>query len=259
MFTHNNSKSENAFLHPPPPAFRHHLCFELNACPHHINLYRRQRESAASGRSTMLRRCIVQRYWFYDLHAKELTENYHLRKPDISESYTRQSQALDRVTKDTPPAELSPFEHALKQAVTPISDTLPVPRHADPCYLSVNGESIPQSWKFLPNNQMYEHLENCHLRWKLHPFQSLISEHPSGYMEPLGPVKGNEDLPYAVLRTHMGKLPLVMRFRVKYVDSSPFFRGGRGEFSRLHSPQPRMPQLHLTHPRTATASPLFRS
>ena len=63
---------------------------------------------------------------------------------------------------------------------------------------------------------MYEHLQNSHLKWGLHPFDGLISPHPSGYMEPLGPVSGNEDLPYAIHRTEIGKLPLQIKLRGNY-------------------------------------------
>ena len=165
----------------------------------------------------MLRRTVNKSHWFWDLYHKEQTENLHHKRPEISETYTRLSQGLERIDAKTPDTELSPFEYALKQAVLPISDALPVPRNIDPCYLSVNGEPVPQSWKFLPNQQLYEHIQNSHLQWKLHPFESIISPNPSGYLEPLGPVQGNEDLPYAVIRTHMGKLPLTMQFKSQYV------------------------------------------
>eukprot|EP01061_Rhynchopus_euleeides_P034734 TRINITY_DN58616_c0_g1_i1.p1 TRINITY_DN58616_c0_g1~~TRINITY_DN58616_c0_g1_i1.p1 ORF type:complete len:224 (+),score=29.86 TRINITY_DN58616_c0_g1_i1:68-739(+) len=168
----------------------------------------------------MLRRTAANCHWFWSLYQKELSENLHHKRPEISSAYTRLSQGLDRIEPTTPNSELTPFEYALKQAVLPISDALPVPRSVDPCYLSVNGEPVPQTWKFLPNQQLHEHLCNTQLRWQLHPFEKLISPNPSGYMEPLGPVVGNEDLPYAVVRTPLGKLPLTMRFRSHFRFSS---------------------------------------
>eukprot|EP01064_Diplonema_japonicum_P010829 TRINITY_DN18060_c0_g1_i1.p1 TRINITY_DN18060_c0_g1~~TRINITY_DN18060_c0_g1_i1.p1 ORF type:complete len:250 (+),score=31.92 TRINITY_DN18060_c0_g1_i1:80-751(+) len=164
----------------------------------------------------MLRRSTPRAYWFFDQWNKESTENYHMKKPDISETYTKISQGLERITPDTPDSDLSPLELALKKSVVPISDALPVPRNVDPAYLSLNGEPVPQSYKFLPNDQLYEHILNSGLQWKMHPFENIISPHPSGYLEPLGPVKGNEDLPYTVLRTQIGKLPILMRYRQNY-------------------------------------------
>eukprot|EP00755_Sulcionema_specki_P022086 Sspe_Gene.75656::Locus_47266_Transcript_1_2_Confidence_0.667_Length_819::g.75656::m.75656 len=161
----------------------------------------------------MLRRCLPRRYWFFDQWRKEMTEGLHHKETVVSPTYTRLSQELEGISKDTPDSELTPFQQALKRAVTPISDALPVPRSIDPCYLSVNGEPVPQSFKFLPNNRYYEHVVNSHLPWKLHPFEKLISPHPSGYMEPLGVVPGNEAMPYSMMRTPIGKLPIYMKYR----------------------------------------------
>eukprot|EP01062_Namystynia_karyoxenos_P023292 TRINITY_DN18992_c0_g1_i1.p2 TRINITY_DN18992_c0_g1~~TRINITY_DN18992_c0_g1_i1.p2 ORF type:complete len:250 (+),score=91.32 TRINITY_DN18992_c0_g1_i1:81-752(+) len=168
----------------------------------------------------MLRRTCARRYWFYDQWRKELTEQLHIKAPEVSEAYTHTSQAMARVTRDTPDEELTDFERALKRSITPISDALPVPRSIDPCYLSVNGEPVPQTYKFLPNRKYYEHLCNCKLRWALHPFEKLVSPHPSGYMEPLGPVPGNEDMPYTTTRTPIGKLPITLNFRAGYTSQA---------------------------------------
>eukprot|EP01060_Flectonema_neradi_P009416 TRINITY_DN16711_c0_g1_i1.p1 TRINITY_DN16711_c0_g1~~TRINITY_DN16711_c0_g1_i1.p1 ORF type:complete len:241 (+),score=21.64 TRINITY_DN16711_c0_g1_i1:52-723(+) len=164
----------------------------------------------------MLRRTGRRLHWFLDQWNQEQTENLHLKQPEISETYTRISQGLERITPSTPDSELDEIELALKRAVLPISDALPVPRSIDPYYLTVNGEDIPQTFKFLPNKELYEHLVNSQMQWKLHPFESLISPHASGYMEPLGPIKGNEDLPYAIHRTEIGKLPLQIKMRRNY-------------------------------------------
>ncbi|KAJ9440174.1 hypothetical protein DIPPA_03959a, partial [Diplonema papillatum] len=161
----------------------------------------------------MLKRTRPRLYWFFDQWNKEQTENYHNKAPEISMTYTKASQQIERITPQTPDNELTDFELALKKAVTPISDALPVPRNIDPCYISVNGEPVPQSYKFLPNDRYYQHIVNSHVQWKLHPFINLVSPHASGYLEPLGPVEGNNELSYAVHRTEIGKLPIVLRWR----------------------------------------------
>ena len=65
----------------------------------------------------MLRRTGRKLHWFYDQWNQEHSENLHLKQPDISETYTRASQGLERITPQTPDSEYNELELALKKAI----------------------------------------------------------------------------------------------------------------------------------------------